>query len=169
MPYLNTININLGSSKSNLTLYAAFYDTDGQVLAGKGRITSGFVEFTKGNYLWTYDGFPDNFRGAVAFYNNSNDDFLAMTSVNPEEVERIAYMSGIIDELTNPPKEITVEVPHILTKGTSVDVIADRTMNDKNIQITQSSEHYNSNNVGSIIAGSQNIKQPIQIITGEGS
>jgi len=141
MPYTNSININIGSSKAGLTLYATLFDTNGDPISGQDYLTSGFVEFEKGNYLWTYASFPTDFRGAVAFYNDANDDFLAMTSINPEEIEKVKYIADVIDELTNPPKEITVEVPHILTQGSTVEVIA----------------------------GSETPNKPIQIITGTGS
>lgn len=143
MPYTSSININLGSSKAGLLLSATFHDIQGNPVVDASNITSGFVEFTKGNYLWTYDNFPTNFRGCVAFYNLANDDFLAMTSINPEDAELVAdidnavtninnsvtnisnkvdNIEAVIDELTNPPKEITIEVPQISTKCKNIEI-----------------------------------------------
>lgn len=147
MPYTNTISLTLGSSKAGLTLFAQLIDTTA-VNVGSA-IYGGFYDLGKGNYIWTYNSFPDNFRGGIKFYSAADPStLLAATAINPEEVEtvknietEVAAISAVIDELTNPPKEVTIEVPHILTQGSTVE----------------------------IVAGSSTPSPSIQIITGEGS
>jgi hypothetical protein len=63
-------------------LRAQLFDTDG-VNSGSA-ISAGFVEIGSGNYIWTYSGFADDFRGGVKFYRNSAPStILASTSINP--------------------------------------------------------------------------------------
>jgi hypothetical protein len=88
MSYTLSIGVSLGSSKAGLTLRAKLLDTNGN--AGS-EISSGFVEIGSGNYLWTYDGFPDGFRGGVKFYaSGAEGTVLAFCALNPQEVEAAA-------------------------------------------------------------------------------
>lgn len=60
-----TIGLGLGQSQGGLTLSAQLKDSAGVNVGGP--ITTGFVDYTLGNYSWTYAAFPDNFRGVVVF------------------------------------------------------------------------------------------------------
>jgi hypothetical protein len=85
MSYTLTIGVVLGPSKTGLTLRAKLLDTQGN--AGN-EIATGFVEIGSGNYLWTYDGFSDGFRGGVKFYPSGQEaTVLAFCPLNPQEVE----------------------------------------------------------------------------------
>jgi hypothetical protein len=62
-------------------------------------VTTGFVEIGLGNYLWTYDQFPDNFGGGVIFSQISGP-LLAFTSINPIQIspnglDQISVENGI--------------------------------------------------------------------------
>jgi hypothetical protein len=86
MPYTLSISVILGTSRVGYTLAAQLYDTSGADIGSE--IQTGFVEIGNGNYLWTYDSFPDDFRGGVKFYRTSDPSFiLATTAFNPEEAE----------------------------------------------------------------------------------
>jgi len=142
MSYTNSISLALGSSKAGLSLSAQLFDTAGTNVGSL--ITTGFVEIGQGNYIWTYSGFPDDFRGGVKFYNVAAPaTVLAATAVNPEEIEtvkniesKVDAIEAVIDELTNPPKEVTIEVPHILTQGSTVEIIAGSSTPSPSVQIT---------------------------------
>jgi hypothetical protein len=170
MPYANLINIALGSSKANLTLSASLYDKFGNVQIEQ--IQGTFSELGRGNYLFYWDSFPDNFRGAIGFFDENNTSILlAATSINPEDVEYVDEIYSNVNnltsnvgsintnlnnvnntldaiqndieqiqedliDLTNPPKEVTIEVPQILTKGTTVEILAGASTPSSSIQIT---------------------------------
>jgi hypothetical protein len=133
MAYTNSISLTLGSSKTGLSLRAQLFDTAGTNVGSL--VSVGFVEIGQGNYIWTYSGFPDGFRGGVKFYDSTALSIvLAATAVNPEEIEtvkniedKVNSIEAVIDELTNPPKEITIEVPHITSQGSSVEIIVGNT------------------------------------------
>lgn len=138
MSYTSSISISLGKSKAGITLFARLFDTNGDDISSD--ISSGFAEIGQGNFLWTYDSFPDNFRGGVKFYNQADPlVVLAATSINPEELELVGKIQSDVQSIqaivTTPPKEITIEVPHIETKGIVIDVVADSSNSSKEIDI----------------------------------
>ena len=49
---------------------------------------------------------------------------------------KVDAIEAVIDELTNPPKEVTIEVPHILTQGSTVEIIAGSSTPSPSVQIT---------------------------------
>lgn len=101
MAYTISINIALGAGHAGLTLKAQLFDTTGAAVGSE--VTTGFIEKgTRGNYLWTYAGFPDGFRGGVSFIDSADDSILAITSINPEEIELIDDLSSASDPLLNP-------------------------------------------------------------------
>jgi hypothetical protein len=141
MAYTNSISLALGSSKAGLSLRAQLFDTAGANVGSA--VSSGFVEIGQGNYIWTYSSFPDAFRGGVKFYDVAVPAIvLAATAINPEEIEtvknieeKVNSIESVIDELTNPPKEVTIEIPHILTQGSTVEIIAGTSTPSSSIQI----------------------------------
>lgn len=138
MAYTLTTSISLGSSRTGFILSAQLFDTSGVEVGGL--VTLGFVEIGQGGYLWTYSGFPDNFRGGVKFYNTSYPTVvLTITSVNPEEAEYVAKIKQEVEiiksQISAIPKEITIEVPHIVTRGRSVDITDDSSIPSRQIEI----------------------------------
>ena len=112
MSYTLSISISIGSSRSGLSLSAQLFNYNGDNIGDS--IVSGFVEIGRGNYLWTYDGFPDNFRGGVKFYNQADPlVVLAITAINPEEAEYVKNMYNTI----RTQKQI-----EIVTNTSSVDI-----------------------------------------------
>jgi len=102
MSYTLSVSLALGSSQTGLTLKAQLIDTAGADVGGE--VATGFVELGSGNYLWTYAGFPDAFRGGVKFYTGVAPGTLkAFAGINPEEAEYVnsrlpaALVSGRID------------------------------------------------------------------------
>ncbi len=95
MAYTLTYSIDLGSASTGLTLNAQLVTTEG---ANTGdAIIIGFTEISDGFYIWHNAAFPDDFRGAVKFYEQGvPGTVLAFISINPEEAEDIAIMVGNI-------------------------------------------------------------------------
>lgn len=94
-----TIGVTLLESDVGLPLRATLLDTDGHEMAGHVAISTGFAEIGQGYYLWSYDNFPDWFRGAVKFYSNGNpSQILAVLTLNPEESSYVAYIKNQIDQ-----------------------------------------------------------------------
>lgn len=86
MSYISTIGVSLGQSQTGLSLAAQIINTTGGIIADN--ITGGFYELGLGTYLFTYQYFPDDFRGAVKFLNRGNGSgLMAVTAMNPQEVE----------------------------------------------------------------------------------
>ncbi len=84
MAYTLATSIALGSANAGQTLKAQLVDTAGADVGSE--VSTGFVEFGGGYYLWTYDAFPDGFRGAVKIL-RSDDVLLTIVSINPQETE----------------------------------------------------------------------------------
>lgn len=81
MSYNITFTINLGSTKTGLTLTATIVDTTGATVSST---TSGFVEIpATGIYLWN-GTIPTGHRGAVIF---TGTGVVTAASINPEEFE----------------------------------------------------------------------------------
>lgn len=138
MAYTIAISVSLGSSKAGLSLSSQLFDTNGTDVGDL--VTTGFAEIGQGNYIWTYAQFPDGFRGGVKFYNSANPGVvLAATSINPEDAEYIAKLKqdveDILGQISATPKEITIEVPHIATQSTTIDITAGSTRNRNQIEI----------------------------------
>jgi len=138
MTYTFSISISLGSSKSGLILNAQLFDTSGSDIGSL--VSSGFVELGQGNYLWTYSGFPDDFRGGVKFYNSVVPGIiLAATSINPQDIEYINKIKQEVEtiqgQISATPKEITIEVPHIVASGSSFEISSGSSNPSKNIEI----------------------------------
>jgi len=94
MAYELVFSISLGSAKVGLTLAAQLVDKTGANVGTE--ITTGFVEIGGGNYLWYYDGFPDNHRGGVKFYEvGAPGAILAFAAINPEEAEDPAFLREV--------------------------------------------------------------------------
>jgi len=70
MPKSLAISINLGTGYSGLSLYAQLIRTNGENITEF--LSDGFYEVGNGFYIWEYALFPDNFRGGVKFYNQSD-------------------------------------------------------------------------------------------------
>lgn len=82
MSYSLTMTVDLGPVYAGATLYAQLKDTDGSNVGGQ--VTAGFVEVGDGVFMWT-GTIPAAFRGVVAFYNDADDAFAAMASINPSD------------------------------------------------------------------------------------
>jgi len=89
MPYTFAHNLSLGTSKSGLTtLRCQLMDVLGNNIGSA--ISTGFVDTGSGTYIWSYDNFPDDFRGGIKVYDNSFPLVtLALLVINPEEGEYI--------------------------------------------------------------------------------
>lgn len=127
MSYTFSTSISLGSSRSGLALSAQLFDSTAADVGSL--VLSGFAEIGQGNYLWTYDGFPDNFRGGVKFCDSANPSvILAATAINPEDIEAIQNISQdvtVINEIVSTaPKEITINVPQISETPNDVRVVS---------------------------------------------
>lgn len=83
--YKATIGVVLGISRTEQILSAQLIDSSGTPVGPE--VSTGFVEVGQGNYLWTYDQFPDNFRGGVKFL--SSGQIMAFATINPEQLEYV--------------------------------------------------------------------------------
>lgn len=88
--------IALGTGQTGLTLSAQLVDTNGANVGSA--VTTGFTEIGNGNYIWSYDNYPDGFRGAVVF--TSSGDVMAVSDVNQPElsatgIENIEIEDGV--------------------------------------------------------------------------
>lgn len=112
--YKATIGVVLGTSKTGLTLSAQLVAQNGSNTGSL--ITGGFVEIGTGNYMWTYEQFPQNFRGGVKFL--SSGSLMAFVTVNPELLEYVD--APISSRLTSAIKVPTFSIPTIADEGTPV-------------------------------------------------
>lgn len=124
MAYTATTSIVLGASQVGKTLNAQLVTTAGADYGSV--ISSGFVELGVGCYLWTYS-FEDDFRGGVKIFNQGDEaNLLTIFAINPEEIQQVAELTQLVnninDNMNTTPKEITIEVPHIATHGTTIDL-----------------------------------------------
>lgn len=111
MAYTMTVDIKLGSAKAGLTLNAQLMDITGSFVGSE--ITAGFVELGNGDYGFSYDQYPDDFRGYVRFYEFGSPGIpLTTLSVNPEELE-----------YTNRPMEVMEAVMLGKSDGGTTDTI----------------------------------------------
>lgn len=94
MAYTLSFGIALGASRTGLTLSAQLVSTLGANVGSA--VASGFVELGRGNYLWTYSGIPDGFRGAVLF--SAGGTLRATAAVNPQEAENLDVKVGQVAE-----------------------------------------------------------------------
>lgn len=87
MPYTLANIIALGSDQVGLDLRAQLVNCAGQNVGNV--IAAGFVEHGNGFYGWTYQGFPDGFRGYIRI-TSAEGEIVAMAAVNPQEAEAAA-------------------------------------------------------------------------------
>lgn len=134
MSYTMTISLALGAKRTSLSLGSQLFDTSGSNIGSE--VTAGFVEIGQGNYIWTYDGFPDNFRGGVKFYNLAEPSrVLASTAINPEDAE---YLDVKVSSTKVDVGDIEVNVGH---SDQNINVTSNPvTQGGKNIQITTNVE-----------------------------
>jgi|APGre2960657404_1045060.scaffolds.fasta_scaffold51445_3 hypothetical protein len=114
--YKATIGVVLGTSKTGLTLSAQLVAQNGSNTGSL--ITGGFVEIGAGNYMWTYEQFPQNFRGGVKFL--SAGSLMAFVTVNPELLEYVD--APISSRLTSAIKVPTFSIPTAADEGTPVEL-----------------------------------------------
>jgi hypothetical protein len=69
--------------EAGLTLSAPLVNSTGANVGPA--VTTGFVDFGSGYYLWHYEAFPDGHRGAVKF--SAGGVLKAVEAINPQEVE----------------------------------------------------------------------------------
>jgi hypothetical protein len=87
MAYTLDFALNLGSSKTGLTLVAQIVDSDGADVGTE--VTTGFTEVGTGCYIWT-GSIPDAHQGAVKFYESGVPaTILAIASINPAYLETV--------------------------------------------------------------------------------
>lgn len=79
MSYPITLPINLGSSKTGLTLYAELRDSAGAQVGAD--VTAGFVERGNGTYLVPIT-IPDDFAGIIEIHDDADDAILAVAPVD---------------------------------------------------------------------------------------
>lgn len=91
-------SISLGKGKISLTLEAQLADASGIDIGGV--VTTGFVEIGNGNYIWNYD-LDASFVGIVKFIDSSNDEVLAVTSVNPVELSSTGIDNIFVEDDVN--------------------------------------------------------------------
>jgi tartrate dehydratase alpha subunit/fumarate hydratase class I-like protein len=108
MPYTFSHSLLLGSASSGLSavLRAQLFDTAGVDIGSA--ISTGFVDSGTGTYVWTYNNFPDDFRGGIKFYNNGDPTkTLAVIAVNPQEGE---YLDIKVSSLAGGSQSIKINV-----------------------------------------------------------
>lgn len=95
MAYTMDVGIGLGHLYVGIqaTMRIQLIDSDGTNIGAAiahNPPTSIITEIGDGYYLWHYISFPDNFRGAFSVYDNSDPTtVLALSSVNPEDIEKV--------------------------------------------------------------------------------
>lgn len=72
MPRSLIVSLNLGTGFEGLQFYAQIVKADGTNLTSF--ISDGFAEIGGGYYLWDYSNFPENFRGGIKFYDQTDTD-----------------------------------------------------------------------------------------------
>ena len=81
MAYTLNIAVSLGIGKNGDTLRARLLDFDGTPVTSY--ISTGFADVGGGNWIWHYDGFPNDFNGGIAFYEIADlTTPLALTTVD---------------------------------------------------------------------------------------
>jgi hypothetical protein len=78
-----TLDTAIALDTAGLTLSAQLVNSTGANVGSA--VTTGFVDFGSGYYLWHYEAFPDGHRGAVKF--SAGGVLKAVKEINPEEVE----------------------------------------------------------------------------------
>lgn len=114
--YKASIGVVLGVSKTGLSLSAQLVSPSGTNIGSL--VSAGFVEIGQGNYMWTYDQFPENFRGGVKFF--SGGALMAFLTVNPELLEYVD--APISSRLTSAIKVPTFSIPTAADEGTPVEL-----------------------------------------------
>jgi len=85
LPKSIAVSINLGLGYEGVSLAAQICRADGTNFSSM--ILTGFYEVGKGYYLWDYNNLPQNFRGAIKFYNQSDlNTILAFVEFSTETV-----------------------------------------------------------------------------------
>lgn len=116
MPYILSTLVQLGPANAGKNLQATLVDTAGSIVGAP--IVAGFVEFEDGDYLFTHT-YPDQFRGAVTFYDDMAV-YLAAMAINPQEFENAdTPSSDILDKVS--VSEINVVSP-VLEAG-RIDIV----------------------------------------------
>ena len=105
LPKSIAVSINLGLGYEGVNLAAQICRADGSNFTGT--ITTGFYEVGKGYYLWDYNNLPQNFRGAIKFYDqNDLTTILSFVEFNTESVgiipvcEDCIYNGGDVFDIT---------------------------------------------------------------------
>jgi hypothetical protein len=105
LPKSFVTTVNLGLGYTGVSLYAQLCRADGTNFTGY--ISTGFYEVGNGYYLWEYNNLPQNFRGAVKFYAQSNvNELLAFIDFTTETVATIntcddcIYNGGEVFDIT---------------------------------------------------------------------
>ena len=151
MSYNMSISLILGTSQIGLSLSGQLFDTTGTNFGSV--ITTGFVEIGTGSYLFNLT-VPDNFRGGVKIFPSSDSsNILTIVSINPEEIENSLKNTESLIELENKvnlieenvstienivnttPKQINIEVPQIVSKGSSIVLNTGTVSSNSNIEI----------------------------------
>jgi hypothetical protein len=88
MSYKLTATLAIGSENALDDLRAQLIDEDGVDYGDE--ISTGFSSGGGDFFLFTYDQYPDGFRGGVRIYNiNDPTETLTVLSINPEEAENL--------------------------------------------------------------------------------
>ncbi len=171
MTYTLDVSLALGSSKIGLTLNAQLVDSSLGVVGSA--ISSGFQEVGKGYYLWHYTEFPDNFRGGVKFYPQSDPtDILTFISINPEEVENADVKTSTLSS----SDQININVGNsnvvvgdsnnqTIVSDTNIGITTNSMSIDPNIILNNKKEVNSSENI-KITPGLQSLDPSIQITPG---
>lgn len=110
MSYSLTFTVNLGPTKTGLTLTATIVDTTGATVSST---TSGFVEIpATGIYLWN-GTIPTGHRGAVLF---TGTGVVTAASINPEEFE-LETESTALTRYTNLSNLDTIHYNSLFNQG----------------------------------------------------
>ncbi len=80
-----TLDTAFAIPEAGLTLSAQLVNSTGANVGSA--VTSGFVDFGSGYYLWHYESFPDGHRGAVKF--SAGGVLKAVEAINPQEAENV--------------------------------------------------------------------------------
>ena len=104
MPKTLSVSINLGKDLSGKTLLAQVIKSNGESITSL--ISDGFYEVGSGYYIWEYSNFPEDFRGGIKFYEESDTSKVLYFSEISIESSFCSYSSESFSEI-EPTFDIT--------------------------------------------------------------
>lgn len=103
------ITLNLGTSKTGLTIYSQLYNDAGATVGGL--VTTGFTELERGMYRFHYAAYPDDFSGWVSFFDTADDSFLTDIGLNASDFGAGSGGGASVDDI------LSAQVPGAFPSG----------------------------------------------------